>query len=418
MPRILLADADAFFVAVARSVDPDGAGKAPLLIVGGRPGSRGVVCSASYETRAFGVRSAMSIAQALRLCPTAMCVPVPRQACSDASRAIRRVLERFTPVVEGASIDEWYLDLTGTEALYHHEPLDATARRMRESVRSATGLSLSIGGGSNKLIAKLAAERAKPSRSPLAGGVWIVPDGGEPDFMNDVALAEIPGIGPKLQERLRAVGLVTVRDALPHETPTLERWVGANTAAWLHDRVRGLSRTAVEARDRSRQLSREETFDRDISDPARLRSELRQLAAKVAADLRGDGLAARTITVKLRMNDFATHSAGRTLPEPVESDRGVTEPAVALLEKLRAKHRAPARLVGVSLSNLTSARLAEQLTMFETPVVEGVIPERERDRDLSRAVDRVREKYGDDAIRTGAPRRVPIGEKGAKRPRR
>jgi len=418
MPRILLADADAFFVAVARSVDPDGAGKAPLLIVGGRPGSRGVVCSASYETRAFGVRSAMSIAQALRLCPTAMCVPVPRQACSDASRAIRRVLERFTPVVEGASIDEWYLDLTGTEALYHHEPLDATARRMRESVRSATGLSLSIGGGSNKLIAKLAAERAKPSRSPLAGGVWIVPDGGEPDFMNDVALAEIPGIGPKLQARLRAVGLVTVRDALPHETPTLERWVGANTAAWLHDRVRGLSRTAVEARDRSRQLSREETFDRDIADPARLRSELRQLAAKVAADLRGDGLAARTITVKLRMNDFATHSAGRTLPEPVESDRGVTEPAVALLEKLRAKHRAPARLVGVSLSNLTSARLAEQLTMFETPVVEGVIPERERDRDLSRAVDRVREKYGDDAIRTGAPRRVPIGEKGAKRPRR
>src|ERR1019366_5406607 len=304
MPRILLADADAFFVAVARAVDPDGAGKAPLLIVGGRPGSRGVVCSASYETRAFGARSAMSIAQALRLCPSAMCVPVPRQACSDASRAIRRVLERFTPVVEGASIDEWYLDLTGTEALYHHEPLDATARRIRESVRGETGLSLSIGGGSNKLIAKLAAERAKPSRSPLAGGIWIVSDGGEPDFMNDVALAEIPGIGPKLQERLRAVGLVTGRDALPHEMPTLERWVGANTAAWLHDRVRGLSRTAVETRDRSRQLSREETFDRDISDPARLRSELRQLAAKVAADLRGDGLAARTITVKLRTNDF------------------------------------------------------------------------------------------------------------------
>ena len=418
MPRILLADADAFFVAVARSVDPDGAGNAPLLIVGGRPGSRGVVCSASYETRAFGVRSAMSIAQALRLCPTAMCVPVPRQACSDASRAIRRVLERFTPVVEGASIDEWYLDLTGTEALYHHEPLDVTARRIRESVCGETGLSLSIGGGSNKLIAKLAAKRAKPSRSPLAGGVWIVRDGGEPDFMNGVTLAEIPGIGPKLQERLRAMGLVTVRDALPHEMATLERWVGANTAAWLHDRVRGLSRTAVETRDRSRQLSREETFDRDISDPARLLSELRHLAAKVAADLRGDGLAARTITVKLRTNDFATHSAGRTLPEPVESDRGVTEPAVALLEKLRAKHRAPARLVGVSLSNLTAARLAEQLVMFEAPVVEGVIPERERDRDLSRAVDRVREKYGDDAIRTGAPRRVPIGEKGAKRPRR
>lgn len=418
MPRILLADADAFFVAVARAVDPSGAGKSPLLIVGGRPGSRGVVCSASYETRAYGVRSAMSIAQALRLCPDAMCVPVPRQACSDSSRAIRRVLERFTPIVEGASIDEWYLDLTGTEALYHHEALDVTARRIRDEVRAHTGFWISIGGGSNKLIAKLAAERAKPSRSPLAGGVCIVPDGGGPAFMQDVSLAEIPGIGPKLQERLRAVGLVTARDTLAHSRATLERWVGATTAAWLHDRVRGLSGTAIDARDRSRQISREETFDRDIADPARLLSELRHLAAKVAADLRGDGLAARTVTVKLRTNDFATHSAGLTMKEPVESDRGVTEPAVTLLGKLRAKHGAPARLVGVSLSNLTAARAAEQLTMFDVPGVAGDAPERERDRELSRAVDRVRAKFGDDALRTGAARRVPIGEKGAKRPRR
>lgn len=418
MPRILLADADAFFVAVARRVDPEGAGKAPLLIVGGRPGSRGVVCSASYETRAFGVRSAMSIAQALRLCPDAMCVPVPRQACSDSSRAIRRVLERFTPVVEGASIDEWYLDLSGTEALYHHEPFDVTTRRIRAAVLEETGLSLSIGGGSNKLIAKLAAERAKPSRSPAAGGVWIVPEGGEAEFMDAVTLAEIPGIGPKLQEKLRKVGLVTVRDALERDLPTLERWVGANTAQWLHDRVRGRSGTAVEARDHNRQISREETFGKDISDAARLLSELRHLGAKVAGDLRGAGMAARTITVKLRTSDFETHSAGRTLLEPVESDRGVTEPAEALLAKLRAKHRGPARLVGISLSNLTMARLAEQLTMFEAPAVDGVVPERERDRDLSRAVDRVREKFGDDAIRTGPPRRVPIGEKGAKKPRR
>ena len=417
MPRILLADADAFFVAVARKVDPEGAGKAALLIVGGRPGSRGVVCSASYETRAFGVRSAMSIAQALRLCPDALCVPVPRHACSDASRAIRTVLERFTPVVEGASIDEWYLDLSGTEALYHHEPLDVTARRIRADVLSATGLSLSIGGGPNKLIAKLAAERAKPSRTPQAGGVHIVPDGGVPGFMREVSLAEIPGIGPKLQERLRAVGLVTVPDTLQQDLPTLERWIGPKTAAWLHDRVRGISGTAVEARDRNKQISREETFGRDIADPAKLLSELRHLGAKVAGDLRGAGLAARTITVKLRTSDFETHSTGRTLPEPVESDRGVTEPAEALLAKLRAKHRGPARLVGISLSNLSPARLAEQLAMFEAPAVNGVLPERERDRDLSRAVDRVREKFGDDAIRTGPPRRVPIGEKGAKKPR-
>jgi DNA polymerase-4 len=415
--RILLADADAFFVAVARAVDPGGAGKATLLIVGGRPGSRGVVCSASYETRAFGVRSAMPIAQALRLCPDAMCVPVPRQACADASRAIRRVLERFTPMVETASIDEWYLDLTGTEALYHHEALDTTARRIREAARAETGLSLSIGGGSNRLIAKLAAERAKPSRSPSAGGVHVVPEGGELAFMSDIALAEIPGIGPKLQDRLRAVGLATARDTLPHDIATLTRWVGAGTAEWLYHRVRGASHANVEARDHARRMSREETFDRDIADGARLASELRHLAAKAAGDLRAEGLSARTVSVKLRTNDFATHSASRTLREPVESDRGVAEAAVALLEKLRAKHSLPARLVGVALSNLSNGRQAEQLVMFEAPPGSEEAPERARDRDLSRAVDRVREKFGDHAIRTGAPRRVPVGEKGARKPR-
>src|SRR5258707_10403383 len=156
--RILLADADAFFVAIARLADPEGAGRVKLLIVGGSRNSRGVVCSASYEARQFGVRSAMPIARALRLCPDAMCVPIPRRACSEKSSEIRQVLERFSPIVEGASIDEWYLDLTGTERVYHDEPLDRTAQRMRKAVAVATGLSVSIGGGTNKLVAKLAVE--------------------------------------------------------------------------------------------------------------------------------------------------------------------------------------------------------------------------------------------------------------------
>src|SRR5438034_4128839 len=142
MRRILLADADAFYVAVARAVDPDGAGKAALLIVGGTRESRGVVCSASYETRKFGVRSAMSIAQALRLCPQAMCVPIPGKACSAKHREIRAVLERHAPVVEGASIDEWYMDLTGTEGVYRDEPLATTAHRTRTAVAKETGLTV------------------------------------------------------------------------------------------------------------------------------------------------------------------------------------------------------------------------------------------------------------------------------------
>src|SRR5438128_9302557 len=152
--RILLADADAFFVAVARMVDPEGAGKAPLLIVGGSAASRGVVCSASYETRKYGVRSAMPISRALKLCPDAMCVPVPGKACGVKSGDIRRVLERYSPIVEGASIDEWYMNMDGTEGVYHHEPLAVTAQRMREAVHRETGLTVSIGGGTNKMGAK------------------------------------------------------------------------------------------------------------------------------------------------------------------------------------------------------------------------------------------------------------------------
>ncbi|MCL4214929.1 MAG: DNA polymerase IV [Gemmatimonadales bacterium] len=395
--RILLADADAFFVAVARMADPEGAGKAPLLIVGGRPGGRGVVCSASYETRAFGVRSAMPISQALRLCPDAMCVPVPRQACGTTSRAIAAVLARFTPVVEGASIDEWYLDLSGTEALYAGETLEGTAQRIRAAVRQETGMLLSIGGGTSKLVAKLAAERAKPRPEIGGTGVRIIAPGEEQEFLRGLTLAEIPGIGPKLQQRLASFGLVRVEDVLPLERDTLARWLGRRPAEWLWARVRGIHASPVEARASARQMSRETTFNRDIAETAALAAALRGLAARVAADMRGDRLGARTVTVKLKDADFTTRLASRTLSEPVESDRAIAEVAVALLGKLRAARRGPARLVGVALGNFVPARDAEQLALFGT----GPVVERAQDRAVSRAVDRVRERFGAGAIRAG-----------------
>jgi DNA polymerase-4 len=401
--RILHADADAFFVAVARMADPEGAGKAKLLIVGGRPGSRGVVCSASWETRAFGVRSAMPISQALRLCPDAMCVPVPRQACGATSRAIAAVLARYTPVVEGASVDEWYLDLSGTEALYDNEPIETTARRIRETVHKETGMWISIGGGPSKLVAKLAAERAKPRPGTSATGVRIIEEGGEGEFLREFALAELPGVGPKLQAKLAALGMVRVDDVLPHERATLARWIGRRPAEWLWARVRGIHTTPVEQRASAKQISKETTFSRDVRDTAGIAGILRTLAAKVAADMRGDKLAARTVTVKLKDADFTTRLASRTLPEPVESDRAITDVSIELLHKLRAARNHPARLVGVALGNFVSARDAEQLGLFSAPVN---AVEKQRDRDVSRAVDRVREKFGDAAIRTGvAPTR-------------
>src|SRR5258708_39725812 len=229
--RILLADADAFFVAVARMVDPEGAGRGPLLIVGGSAASRGVVCSASYETRRYGVRSAMPISRALRLCPNAMCVPVPGKACGVKSGEIRKVLERFAPMVEGASVDEWYLDMGGTEGVYHHEPLEVTAQTIRAAVHRETGLTVSIGGGANKLVAKLAVERAKPKFG--ASGVHIVEGGHEEEFLRTFALAELPMVGPKFQERLGKLGMVTVPDVLTHDLPTLTGGLGEREAGGL-----------------------------------------------------------------------------------------------------------------------------------------------------------------------------------------
>ncbi|HMC56830.1 MAG TPA: DNA polymerase IV [Gemmatimonadaceae bacterium] len=389
--RILLADADAFFVGVARMVDPDGAGKAMLLIVGGTRESRGVVCSASYEARRFGVRSAMSIAHALWLCPDAMCVPVPSKACGVKSREIRAVLERYAPIVEGASVDEWYMDLGGTEGMYHHEPLRETAHRMRDAVKRETGMSVSIGGGTNKLIAKLAVERAKPKPGTTADGVHIVAPGDEEAFVATLMLADLPMVGPKFQEKLRSLGMTSVGDAKQHDPATLRRWLGDHTADWLWDRVHGVSESEVEGGGDAKSMSRDETFPRDITDDRELERELLALVTRVSFDLRSDGLAARTVTVKLRDMDFRTRSARRTLPEPVVSDRVVMGVARELLGKLRSARRVPARLIGVALSSLAADPKADQLTLFER---DDPLAETDRDRAIARTVDRVRERFG------------------------
>jgi DNA polymerase-4 len=396
--RILLVDADAFFVAVARMVDPEGAGKAPLLIVGGAPGSRGVVCSASYETRKFGVRSAMPISRALRLCPDALCVPVPRGACSRKHREIRGVLDRFAPAVQAASIDEWYLDLEGTDALYRGAALAETAHRIRDAVHAETGLTVSIGGGTSKLVAKLAVERAKPKTG--ATGVHIVPPCGEVEFMRQHTLADIPGIGPKTTVRLAERGLRTVNDVLALDEAALCRLVGESDAQWLAERVRGIDHGEVAEREEARSISRDETFDTDVHDDVLLEGELTELVSRAGADLRADELEARTITVRIRDADFRTRQASRTMDEALASDRALFAVARELLRKLRTDRHVPARLLGVGLSNFT-APPAKQLGLFDAP---RAPMETEKDRELSRAVDAVRARFGRDAIGAGRKR--------------
>ena len=397
--RILLVDADAFFVAVARLVDPDGAGKEPLLIVGGTRESRGVVCSASYETRRYGVRSAMPISQALRLCPEAVCVPVPRRACSEKHREIREVLERHSPVVDGASIDEWYLDLAGTERVYHHEPLADTAARIRREVIRDTGISVSLGGGTSRLVAKLAVERAKPKPDNSATGVHVVHAGGEEAFLRTFALADIPMIGPRFQERLAKYGMTRVPDVLQYDIATLAQWIGKREAEWLYDRVRGIDGSVVEHSREAKSISRDETFPLDINDDDDLWRELLALITRAASDLRDDGMAARTVTVRIRDHDFRTRQASRTLDAPVIADRVIQSVARTLFKKLRAARRVPARLIGVGLSSLGTDASADQLTLFETR--DNQLVETERDRVIARTVDAVRAKFGNKGILPG-----------------
>jgi DNA polymerase-4 len=390
--RILLADADAFYVAVARMVDPEGAGKEPLLIVGGSRESRGVVCSASWETRKFGVRSAMPISRALRLCPQAMCVPVPRKACSQKSGEIRAVLSRYAPVVEGASIDEWYMDLGGTEGMYHEEPLAVTAHRIRSAVKDATDLSVSIGGGANKLVAKLAVERAKPKPGSGADGVHIVAPETEEEFLATFTLAELPMVGPKFQARLAQLGMTRVTDVIPHSVESLGQWMSEREAEWLWRRVRGIDHSEVESGGEAKSISRDETFPVDIADDRELEHELLSLVTRAAFDMRSESLSARTITVRIRDADFRNRSARRTLPVPVVADRVIMGVAKELLAKLRKARRVPARLISVSLSSFAQDTSTNQLSLLGA--APDPLSETERDRTIARTVDRVREKFG------------------------
>ncbi|HEX9728240.1 MAG TPA: DNA polymerase IV [Gemmatimonadales bacterium] len=398
-PRILQVDADAFYVQVARLGDPEGAGKAEVVLVGGTPQGRGVVTSASYSARKYGARSGMPMAQALRLCPEAMVVGVPGRACSERSKAIHAALERFAPIVEPASIDEMYLDLTGTETLYKHETLEQTARRIREAVRAESDIVVSVGGGTTRLVAKLAANRAKPHRTPEAHGVLIVPPGEEGAFLKTFPLAAIPGIGPRFQDRLAVYGLKTVPDALRHDRATLEEWFGQRAGHWLYDRIRGVDPTPVVHRDRARSISRDETFAENIDDDAKLRRELLRLSDRAAGDLRTGGYVARTVTVRIRDRDFKDRSAAKTLRASVSADAAIATVALELFAKLRRARRIPARLLGVALSQLGGASTEEQLGLFADDDASEL--ETDRDRRLSRAIDELRKRFGRGVVGRG-----------------
>jgi DNA polymerase-4 len=293
-------------------------------------------------------------------------------------------------VVEAASVDEFYLDMTGTEMLYRGESLDDTARRIQQAVMDRTGISISIGGATGRTLAKMAASVNKPF------GVHIVPPGGEADFMSRFELADIPGVGPALAESLRRRGATMVRDLARMDLPTLVSWLGDSRAEWLYHLARGEDHGRVAPRRPQKSVSHERTFAKDIRDPEDLETRLMMLAVETGASLRADSLRGRTVTVRVRYADFTDKSASRTVPEPIESDRAIYTVARDLLRSLLARRGGGVRLLGVGVSKLVGEDDAdEELVLFQD-APDG--PETERDRILAEASDRLRGKFGKGAI--------------------
>jgi DNA polymerase-4 len=383
--RILHVDLDAFFVEVCRQRHPE-LREIELLVVGGRRDQRGVVQSASHAARRFGIHAGMPIAEAVRLCPQATFFQGAFTHYRSASREVRRVLDDFSPTVVMSSLDEAYLDFAGTERL-HPISLLPVAEQLRDRVRQETGLDCTVGIGPNRMIAKLASDCAKPR------GLMEVRAGWEKGFLAGLSLRAMPGVGPKTAERWAELGLVEVHQVQQMEERALERLIGPD-ARPLKLRAHGLGGTTLSAHRLPKSVSRETTISYDVRDPAELERILALLTARVAAQLRDEQILTRTVTMKLRHDDFRTVTRRQTLEAATDLDMELYLAARALFrsafEEVRQRDRG-VRLIGIAATNLGTAGEPD---LFEHP-------ERSRLRRLTAAVDKVRGKFGFDAVIPG-----------------
>jgi DNA polymerase-4 len=368
-------DLDAFYASVEELLDPSIAGL-PIL-VGGSPEGRGVVSSASYAARAFGVHSAMPMAQALRLCPQAVVRGGHHKLYARYSKQVMAILDEYTPSLEPISIDEAFLDVTGCEALYG--PADELAHAMQQRIRRELGLPCSIGVASNKLVAKVASALGKPH------GILVVPNGQEAAFFAPLPIERLWGVGEVTAKRLSAKGLETIGQlaALP---PRQMKALFGSAAEEMHRRALGIDERAVGPSGRRKSISQEHTFARDVGDLGTLRRSLLKMSEDVAAQLRKKGMCARTIVLKLRYPDFRTITRRVTLSEPTVLSSIIHGQSVKLLQK-EWKAGTRVRLIGVGVTGLVGAR---QLSLFDDSA-------QRLDR-LSEAVDEIRSKYGWKAI--------------------
>ena len=376
-PSVLHVDLDAFFVAMELLRRPELVGT-PVMV--GFDGPRGVVSTASYEARAFGVHSALPMVQAKRRCPQATCLPVDFEYYAPASKRFHAILRDFSPVCESAGTDEAYLDVSGSERLFGDGEL--IAGLIRERVRSEVGITASAGVATNKLVAKVASDAAKPD------GVCVVPAGGEAAFLAPRPVRDLPMVGAKLEERLAKLGLRTIGDIARYPAAALRQRFGS-MGEELHMRSQGRFEAPVLAgRGTAKSVSRETTFGRDEGDRARLRATLRTQAERVARDLARSELAARTVVLKLRFPPFETLTRSWTGGGQVALADEIFAAGVELFERTwRAEGERPVRLIGLGVMNLGAP--ARQLKLGETF---------EADR-LADTVNSLRDRFGEDSVR-------------------
>jgi DNA polymerase-4 len=375
-PRTILhVDLDAFFAAVEQRDRPELRGK-PVIVGGGGPNQRGVVSAASYEARAFGVHSAMPLRTAGRLCPSGVFLPVDGTKYQAVSVEVIAILRRFTPLVEPISIDEAFLDVTGSRALFGDG--ETIGRRIKDAVRDEVGLTVSVGVARTKLVAKIASDLRKPD------GLVVVPPGEEAEFLAPLSITRLWGVGAKSAAALQEYGVRTIGDlaALPEDL--LVRRFGKHGAA-LGYRARGIDADLVGGRDAAKSIGHEHTFDVDTSDREVIERTILGLSEGVAGRLRDSHVKAATVTVKIRDSSFRTITRQRTLPEPTD----MTEPIFrTALELARPEVRGlRIRLLGVTASGLGER---DQLALFASDD-----PRRRR---VVEAADEVRHRFGERAI--------------------
>ena len=351
-PILAHLDLDAFFAAVEELEDP--ALRDKPLVVGGDPRSRGVVSTANYVARSFGIHSAMSAAEALRRCPHAVFVRPRHALYRQYSRAVWDTVAQIVPRIERTGIDEGYLDLATVARDFVQARKVASA--VQTSVRATTKLTCSLGVGTSKVVCKIASDRRKP------GGITVVPPGREAKFLAPLAVRLLPGVGPRAEERLLAAGVDTIGELAALGDARLRAVLPGSIGAVLRDRARGVDPRDLELEAETISVSAEDTFARDIAEREVLHTEVRRLADVVAERLRGSGLSGRTVTAKLRYGDFSIRTRSTTLPAAIDDAATIGEVACGLLDRGLRDRPGALRLVGVGVSGLSPYR---QLSLEE-----------------------------------------------------